>query len=287
MTIDPTKVSFSQAQGLEPLPRQLDLGQLSREARVDFWNAFYAADRKHRNQFDEIQDAWFRILSWTHSRHFREPLDESAFGFRDVELRYKSLFLHEPYFEVFDLLVFLLRLANMPVTFKAEIKRAFELNRLAYVLDMKDPATIYPATTPEEGKALIDAVQELNSHGLNGARNHLIQSAGFINQGHWTRSVHESISAVESVGVQIAPKGNTLGAALKNLGQQGISAHPALNEGFEKLYGYTSNEQGVRHALLDQGQSNVGQDEAVFMLGACASFASYLWRKGLVSGSTR
>ena len=24
---------------------------------------------------------------------------------------------------------------------------------------------------------------------------------------------------------------------------------------------------------------NVGMDEAVFMFGACASFASYLWRK--------
>ena len=54
-----------------------------------------------------------------------------------------------------------------------------------------------------------------------------------------------------------------------------------MHQGLEKLYGYTSDEQGVRHSLLDQGQSNVGQDEAVFMLGACASFASYLWRKGL------
>ena len=35
----------------------------------------------------------------------------------------------------------------------------------------------------------------------------------------------------------------------------------------------------VRHALADRGDTRVGQDEAVFMLGACASFASYLWRK--------
>ena len=82
---------------------------------------------------------------------------------------------------------------------------------------------------------------------------------------------------------KLRQKGTLWAQPLKNLGQQGISAHPALNEGFEKLYGYTSNEQGVRHALLDQGQSNVGQDEAVFMLGACASFASYLWRKHLAS----
>ena len=46
-----------------------------------------------------------------------------------------------------------------------------------------------------------------------------------------------------------------------------------------KLYGYTSDEQGVRHAFLDQESSRVGMDEAVYMLGACASFASFLWRK--------
>ncbi len=40
----------------------------------------------------------------------------------------------------------------------------------------------------------------------------------------------------------------------------------------------------MRNSLLDQGQSNVGQDEAVFMLGAGASFASHLWRKGLGAG---
>ena len=45
-----------------------------------------------------------------------------------------------------------------------------------------------------------------------------------------------------------------------------------------KLYAYTSDEQGIRHALLDQPDPRVAQNEAVFMLGACASFASYLCR---------
>ena len=286
MAIDPTKVSFSEAHGLKPSPRQLELGEISDEARIDFWNAFYVLDRKNRTRFDEIDDAWNQILTRTHARYFREPLDEFSHRFHDIEVRYKSHFLYQPYDEIFDLLTFLLRLANIPVTFKADVKFAFESNLLAYVLDATDPATIYAATTPEEGKAIVDAIQELNDHGLNGARNHLVQSATFLNQGNWAKSVHESISAVESIGVQIAPEGNTLGAALKNLSKHGISVHAALNEGFGNLYGYTSNEQGVRHALLDQGQSNVGQDEAVFMLGACASFASYLWRKHLASGST-
>ena len=43
--------------------------------------------------------------------------------------------------------------------------------------------------------------------------------------------------------------------------------------------GYTSDEQGIRHALLEQGSANVGLEEALFMFGACASFAAYLTEK--------
>ena len=69
-----------------------------------------------------------------------------------------------------------------------------------------------------------------------------------------------------------------MGPALASL-EQREALHPALKDAFAKLYGYASNEQGIRHALLDQSNARVGMDEAVFMLGACASFASYLWRK--------
>ena len=75
----------------------------------------------------------------------------------------------------------------------------------------------------------------------------------------------------------------TLGPALKSIERRG-TLHPALKKAFDALYGYTSNEQGIRHALLDQTDAKVGLDEAVFMLGACASFASYLSRKHVAGG---
>ncbi len=51
------------------------------------------------------------------------------------------------------------------------------------------------------------------------------------------------------------------------------------------MSGYTSDEQGFRHLLLNKAEDNVTIDEAVFMLGACASFASYLWRKHQAAAS--
>ena len=39
--------------------------------------------------------------------------------------------------------------------------------------------------------------------------------------------------------------------------------------------------------MLAPADSNVGVDEAVFMLSACASFASYLWRKHMAREAPR
>lgn len=54
--------------------------------------------------------------------------------------------------------------------------------------------------------------------------------------------------------------------------------HGAFKSGIEKLYGYTSNESGIRHSLSDATTTVDGAD-AVFMFGACASFAAYLVEK--------
>ena len=114
--------------------------------------------------------------------------------------------------------------------------------------------------------------------GLAGAVSHLRQASESINQGDYPGAVRESIHAVESTARQTNPHAKTLEPALKSLEGAG-GLHPALKRAFSNLYGYTSDEQGIRHALIDNPQPNVGQDEAVFMLGACASFSSYLARK--------
>ena len=165
------------------------------------------------------------------------------------------------------------------------MQQTFEKCRLAYVIDDAWPPTIVPAATPEEGAAVVDALQTLREAGLDGSAAHLRAAGERINAGEWAGSVRESIHAVESVARQLDPgAAKTLGPALASLSGRG-ALHPALKTAFSKLYGYTSDQQGIRHALLDQTDPQVGQDEAVFMLGACAAFASYLSRKHAAGGS--
>jgi hypothetical protein len=91
--------------------------------------------------------------------------------------------------------------------------------------------------------------------------------------------VRESIHAVEAVAVRLAPDTSTLGAALKVL-EKRDHLHGGLKSAFEKLYGYSSDEAGVRHALVFSDEAKVDEADALFMLGACASFVSYLLARG-------
>ena len=45
---------------------------------------------------------------------------------------------------------------------------------------------------------------------------------------------------------------------------------PALRVAFPKLYGWTGDEDGVRHVIMDE--ANVGFAEAKFMIVACSAF---------------
>ena len=142
------------------------------------------------------------------------------------------------------------------------------------------PYRFFPQPSAEQGEATIQAIEALRQSNMDAAATHLREAAEHINAQQYADSIADSIRAVESVARKLAPgKQGTLGPALNALERAGVLNHPALRMAFHKLYGYTSDEQGIRHALIDRDIANVGLDEAMFMFGACASFAAYLTSK--------
>ncbi|HEY4171238.1 MAG TPA: hypothetical protein VGM96_30885, partial [Reyranella sp.] len=84
----------------------------------------------------------------------------------------------------------------------------------------------------------------------------------------------ESISAVESLAIKVTgDKKGTLGQLLKKL-EDKVQLHPALKNAFSSLYGYTSDESGVRHALTESGK--VDFNDAKFMLVVCSAFVGFI-----------
>ena len=282
---DRTKLTFSQAEGIDPLPQPAALGELSRQARVHLWNIIYG-------RLDEatalpdwgkayITEPWKTILLHYHI-HLHKPADEFSSAYEAHASEIKKLFLHGAFNQVLDFLQFVLRHHSTPHEFRDSVSSMFRYCMCAYTV-IEDGPTIVPISLPEQGKSIQDAFRVLKPGLFKGARSHLRKSAEYIKTGDLAGSVRESIHAVESVARRLnADAEKSLKPALDALSQK-AHLHPAFKRGIENLYGYTSDEDGIRHALLGE-QEKVDIDDAVFMFGACASFTAYLVNKARTAG---
>jgi hypothetical protein len=63
-----------------------------------------------------------------------------------------------------------------------------------------------------------------------------------------------------------------------------INFHPALKEAFDKLYGWTSDAEGIRHGLGLMEEPNLEFEDAKFMLVACSAFINFLLEKAAKAG---
>jgi len=136
---------------------------------------------------------------------------------------------------------------------------------------------VAPISSTEE----VETVQEaIGDNTFPGASAHLKSALDLLSRKtnpDYRNSIKESISAVESVSCKITGSTSaTLGAALKELARK-HSLHGALKDGFLKLYGYTSDSDGIRHAMLDESQ--LTQADAIYFLVSCSAFVNYLKSK--------
>lgn len=96
----------------------------------------------------------------------------------------------------------------------------------------------------------------------------------------YENSIKESISAVEAICCTItgiSGSGSSLGKTIKKLKDNGIHIHKSMENAFSSLYGYTSDEDGIRHGGIDF--INAPSEDAKYMLISCAAFVSYLIEK--------
>jgi len=96
----------------------------------------------------------------------------------------------------------------------------------------------------------------------------------------YENSIKESISAVEamcSIITGVKGKNATLGNTIDKLEEKGVHIHGAMKSAFSALYGYTSDEGGIRHGSIDFVNSPA--EDAKYMLVSCSAFVNYLIEK--------
>ena len=130
-------------------------------------------------------------------------------------------------------------------------------------------------TEPQEIEAIEDALEKA----VGPVHSHLRRALELLsdrNTPDYRNSIKESVSAVESLVASTVGEKGSLGQLIKNL-QQHMGLHSALGKAFSNLYGYTSDEDGIRHALMEQ--ETVDFDHAKFMMVVCSAFVSFVLSK--------
>lgn len=135
---------------------------------------------------------------------------------------------------------------------------------------------ITPISSSEEVEEVESAIR--NSDRYAGVRTHIQTALGLLTDREnpdYRNSIKESISAVESLAKKlVGDEKDTLGNALKIL-EDKHNLHASMKSAFLKLYGYTSDAGGIRHALMD-GSATPTKADARFMLICCSAFINFV-----------
>lgn len=197
---------------------------------------------------------------------FKLPINLAPNGDR-VELFLFEKFLEFKWFEVYD---FMQHFGGENEYYSESLNKVLQREGAAYRMV---GGKITPITSEGEIAEIETAIENSGS----AVGEHLSKALAFLSDKQapdYKNSIKESISAVESqVGAETGGKG-TLGSLLKQM-----ELHPALEKAFSQLYGYTSDEGGIRHAMLEGENGEVGEAEARFFLVACSAFVNYLQAK--------
>lgn len=106
---------------------------------------------------------------------------------------------------------------------------------------------------------------------------HIKTAARLYRDADYRNSVKESISAVEAACRDVgSSRKDGVSKPLRSVLDE-YDLHPVMIAGFEKLYAFTSDAEGVRHSLMDK--QKISQADARYMLSACSAFSNFLSAK--------
>jgi hypothetical protein len=284
MKTNKDNLPFGKRYGFEPIEVPFQISSIDKTFRIELWNAYFIfiqspieSANDHRRQISKT----IEHLLWIH--FFKKPYDDfprydSQFGsfvrkFIETAIWYK----------VYEFFEFVFRNIEDEHEFQYSdyqdyVNDKLKSNNSAYSLVNNK---FIPITNEVEINE-IKRTQELSiDYALTGIQEHLNVAVELLSKKpnpDYRNSIKESISMVEVISRIIEPTENTLGKALTKLIKNN-RINPTLKAGFEKLYAYTNDKNGIRHALMSD--QNIDLEDAKFFLVSCSAFTNYLIEKAI------
>jgi hypothetical protein len=273
-------MKFSQRIGITPIKKELEREAVSPELRNMLWNVFrsYLFDPKlnSKNPGQGYSDkAHVILLLW--DSFFKNPLDDLNYQYEGSLIAdhgisiIRDWYFNSEWYEVLDFIEFLTNIE--PKDSEHLFNLHFEKEKSAYrFIDGK----LVEINSKEEVVEIENALKNTDKYAP--VKAHIktaLKLYGDKKLPDYRNAVKEAISAVEALAKIIVGKDKaTLGQALKEI-EKKHQIPPSLKSAFDKLYGYSSGEGGIRHSLT-KDRIEVGMAEARFMIVTCSSFVNYL-----------
>lgn len=267
---------FSQRMGIRPASKAIQRESLDEETRNLIWSMiskdFWTNEKEHlTNRAIGTKNDLLMSKIWVFL--WKEPSDSMPSLYSRSVAEFRARFYEGEWWEVFDFIEALLKFCpqSSARALAESLNGCLEHESSAYrivggkVVEVADDHSI----------GAIDSAIDNSSGGvkvhLASALSHLSDRQG----ADYRASIKESISAVEAACQAFTGKPKaTLGDCLKVIKKE-KKFHPALEEALGKLYGYTSDAGGIRHAM-GVGSEMPTHADALFMLVACSAFVNYV-----------
>lgn len=273
--------SFSERYGYKPI-KAIQFECVNDTLRNRIWNLFYRADilrgglssKRVQQAFTgqpSIEDLVMDKLGFT--------LTVSEVKFENKKLKFLQDHLKNcPWNEVYEFVE--AHIASIAEEDRAqrmqEYNDLFEAEKSGYRFLNGE---LSPITNQEE----IESLEKAGETPFDSVNKHIKKAIALysdISSPDYENSVKESISAVEALcSIITGATGSqaTLGKMLKHLEDKGVNIPRAMKSAYSSLYGYTSDEGGIRHGSMEF--KDVPAEDAKYMLVSCSAFINYLIEK--------
>lgn len=262
---------FSDRIGITSPPKEFQLNSMSKELRNSLWNVIvnYVPVNYQTNSFG-------KLLKYLCVVFLKIPLTQLPYYEEDCRRYLEEVFMALEWYEVYNMMEYIIK-------YKDDDKKAIFIT--AVNLTLRNEFSGYtllndefiPITNQEEINSLIEAQTIPATKGLQNICEHITKASSLLSKKpnpDYLNSIKESISAVEGAcKILTGSKSGGITSTLTILSKKS-KIHPSLRDGYIKIYGYTSDEGGIRHPMLND--SNVGFEEAKYMLVSCSAFVNYI-----------
>lgn len=274
---------FSERTGNKPARIEIQLDNIDEPLRNSLWSTIIRTalrqDHSHDRSWRFVESEIKNFSRLAYVNFFKWPIDKIPYEVQATVDVFRKWFFAAKWFEVYDFIEACVEILSIcERTSDRDLLVAMTNDHLISELSgQRFVGEHFAAITNELELEAVENPTQLRK-GFAAVSEH-IQSAIRLYSDRtspdYRNSIKESISAVEAAARVIS--GNekaTLPQAINAVDKK-HPIHAALKEGLSKIYGYTSDEGGIRHSMLDEG-STVDQPDAYFMLVSCSAFCNYL-----------